>query len=73
MHETKFFNNETSQSIRERQYVQFDTTGHYDIQQLYTRVNLTEVDGKDPPVFVVAWGNRSTHITLEQLQENVGM
>ena len=65
IHDTDFYYNETTQSVREVQYVEFDTDGRYDNQQLVAIVNLTAVDDESPPEFVVAWGNRSTHITLQ--------
>ena len=35
-------------------------------------VNLTAVDDELPPEFVVAWGNRSAQVTLQELQDNEG-
>ena len=72
MHDTDFYYNETTQSVREQQYVDFDTIGHYDNQRLVGVVNLTAVDDELPPEFVVVWGNRSAQITLQELQENKG-
>lgn len=72
MHDTNFYYNETIQSVREVQYFEFDTVGHYDNQRLIAVVNLTAVDDELPPEFVVAWGNRSAYITLQDLQESEG-
>lgn len=74
MHETEFLHNETTQSVRERQLIEFDSHGHYDIQNVYIKLNATElIDGESPPVeFEIKWGSRSKTITSQELITDEG-
>ncbi len=72
MHETNFLNNETSQSVRERQLIEFESHGHYDIQAIHIELDTTLVNDSFPPEFELQWGSRSTTITLQQLISNEG-
>lgn len=72
MHETSFLHNETAQSIREQQHVEFDSDGYYDIQHIYLLINTSELDDDYPPLFSLSWGDRSANITALELQSNAG-
>lgn len=72
MHETKFLHNETSQSVRERQLIKFESHGHYDIQNVYIELNTSALT--DPPSeFELKWGSRSKTITTQELITNEGL
>ena len=72
MHETTFFHNETTQSVRERQLIEFDSHGHYDIQNIYVMINTSLVNDSTPPEFEISWGSRSSSITFMELNTDKG-
>ena len=72
MHETNFLNNETTQSVRERQLIEFESHGHYDMQCVHIELNVSSVNESSPPQFELQWGSRSSIITLEELTSNKG-
>ena len=72
MHDTKFYFNETQQSIRERQIIEFTSHGYYDIQNVFVQIDLALVNDSNPPLFELVWGSRSKNITLNELLNNDG-
>ncbi len=72
MHETRFLHSETTQSVRERQLLEFTSHGHYDIQRIYMEINTSLADDSNEPVFKLEWGSRSKNITLFELATNEG-
>ena len=70
MHETQFYYNETVQSVKERQEILIHTDGHYDIQSITGQLNISQIDSTNPPVFVLQWGNRSSSISVSELQSS---
>lgn len=72
MHETSFYSNETSQSMNERQQLRIRSHGHYEIQSITATVNTSQLINGDSVEFTLEWGNRSTDITLQEIQPNIG-
>lgn len=72
MHDTSFYNNETTQSVTERQQLLITSDGLYDVQSITVTINMSEVLFDDSSHFILEWGNRSTNISLSTLLSNNG-
>ena len=70
LHETTLLSNETYQSVREIQLIEFNSHGHYDLQSVYVMINTSQVNDSIPPLFELSWGSRSVNISFSELLTN---